>query len=425
MSSQASPSPDSQQPLVACGLDDEWQAKLMSLQSQHRQETQQQQHSHLEQLRLLQTQLLQDLSSNISLEGGPGVHIFNRNELSTSTVHTTDDDGLPNVNCEEHTYLASPNRSPAPVEHVDSPQEFQHTNMNQSHSLSDSNIPTSQTPVSGDERTTESVLESTTLSATHSLEFLQLPLPDSSIAHTNTVVDDTPVPSTQVSSSIATSSLEQPDTRPATHDPQSTVPYAHGAKSPVYTISGPKLAWESTLLSPSLHTKTIQHTSTPGSNRSSSFLSPGVSMTGHRMEGPSRASLLAKHTKHVEDLKLFYETELTCLHERIGQLEGGSKLGIMHSPQSKLPQSSPVSQHQIKFSDKSKTVQSPGKECVSDSRTESRLNESELWMLQSENGRLKTSCSELQRHLDETERYVIVIGDRHVLTLSSTQYPKG
>lgn len=404
------PSPDSQQPIVTSGLDDEWQAKLISLQSQHRQETLQQQHSHLEQLRILQSQLLQDLSSNISLEGGPGVQIFNTNELAASLLLTTKDDGLPSipeakedlrVSREEHPFPATPSRSPAPEEQANGPQVLTHTNMNRSHSLSDSNIPISQSPVSGDEATTEGIIESTTLSATHSLEFLQLPLPDNSIAHPSTHV---PSYDTMLLSSITPSSLEQPDTRPATHDTQSTVPHAHGSKSPVYTISGPNLAWESTLLSPSKQTRTIQHISTPDTIRSKNSPSPGVSMTGQRGEGHSRAALLAKHTKHVEDLKLYYETEMTSLRERIGQLEEAPRLGIMHSPQPKLPHSSPVSQRQIKFSDKSITVQSPGKDCVGESRAESRLNEPELWMLQSENGRLKSNCLELQRHLDETER---------------------
>ena len=178
----------------------------------------------------------------------------------------------------------------------------------------------------------------------------------------------------------------------------------------------------------------------------------------------SRASLMEKHKKHVDDLKLYYESELGQLREKVDQLElersdrstvndrrsqsplSSSFLSTQRSPQPTTPQQVTRQMHfpsslvrgrgtrMATGTGSTKAFLSLVISITSDDSTSfvlyftgegtiggverspspaltvaSVVNESELWMLQSENARLKLECSELRAKVDEGER------ERHTL----------
>lgn len=106
----------------------------------------------------------------------------------------------------------------------------------------------------------------------------------------------------------------------------------------------------------------------------------------------------------MEDLKRYYETELSSLHKTVAELEAAEmKIKVTQSPQINLLHSSPVAQKSLKLTD---TLHSSPKDLRSESRTKPHLNQSELWMMQSENERLQSNCRELQTLVDRAERQV-------------------
>ena len=215
-------------------LEDEWQAKLSSLQDQHKLESLQQQQEHLEQLRHLQTQLLRELSSDMSIKGDLSIQDLVKSRQLDSKE--------------------------AP------PQREQSTDKDVSV------LPTSASNTQG------------VFTPTQSFESLSLP-------RTRTVVKHSPVQSPEKPSTPRTS----PDKQPS-------------VQTPVYKILGPRSAWEGGSLNHS-------------PSKSSMSMTPQSTARG---ETQSRVSLVAKHTKHVEDLKKYYETEILSLRRQLEQVKPGA-----------------------------------------------------------------------------------------------------
>ena len=179
-------------------------------------------------------------------------------------------------------------------------------------------------------------------------------------------------------------------------------------------------------------------TPTAALSRGRGCASPNTTIT----ESQSRALLMEKHRKHMDDLKTYYESELSQLHSRLEQLEAerndpsftsttARRNLSPHSPSSPSSQKSPNSPrkavHQLYFpsslikSSRARTPSSGGGPSDGSSiagggevtpappAMAAVVNESELWMLQNENARLKSECAELHGQVDVGER------ERHAL----------
>ena len=216
-------------------LEDEWQAKLSSLQDQHKLESLQQQQEHLEQLRHLQTQLLRELSSDMSIKGDLSIQDLVKSRQLDSK------------------------EPPSPQREHSTEKDI-------------SVFPTSVSNTQG------------VFTPTQSFESLFLP-------RNRTVVKHSPV-----------QSPEKPRTPRDSPDKQPSV------QTPVYKILGPKSAWEGGSLNHS-------------PSKSSMSATPQSTARG---ETQSRVSLVAKHTKHVEDLKKYYETEILSLRRQLEQVRPGT-----------------------------------------------------------------------------------------------------
>lgn len=223
--------------------DEEWQAKLSSLQEQHKNESFQQQQEHLEQLRHLQTQLLRQLSSDMTLEG----------RISSQDLWQSEKE-------------------------QDSQQRRRDTVEKQ--------LPVS---ISGSPEKPSKKESQTISSPTQSLNYDQslLPIPHTDPTHTHSPI----------------MSPHNPHSSPSNQGPvQNTA---------TYKILGPKSIWEtgSSTQSSQIITRSWAQTGTPQST--------------NRGDTQSRGSLMAKHAKHVEDLKTYYEAELLALRRQLELVRPG------------------------------------------------------------------------------------------------------
>lgn len=103
-----------------------------------------------------------------------------------------------------------------------------------------------------------------------------------------------------------------PRTNPVVkHSPPRKSPqkYSPARTPPPYTIPGPQSVWESEATSPRI-----------------SWTGPGTPHSSSRGDSFSRGSLVAKHNKHVEDLKKYYESELRELQTQLEKVEPGEYL---------------------------------------------------------------------------------------------------
>lgn len=190
-----------------------------------------------------------------------------------------------------------------------------------------------------------------------SLESLSLP-------HTSTLVKHSPLQSPAKSQTPHASPSKQPS-----------------VQNPAYKVFSPRLAWEG-----DAPTHSPQKSSLPMTPQSMTSQSPST-FRGDTTQ--SKLSLVAKHNKHVGDLKKYYESEILALRRQVEQVRPG---GLVGSPLRGSNPSSPA-QRQLKFT--SLDTSSPAKD---------RTVESELWIMQSENERLNSTHAELQRRLDDAER---------------------
>ena len=152
-------------------------------------------------------------------------------------------------------------------------------------------------------------------------------------------------------------------------------------------------------------------------------------------ESQSRALLMEKHHRHMEDLKEYYELELSQLHSRVEKLEvernnnlsstarrsisplSPSFVSSQNSPQRPTTPRQPVRQLYFPSSLVKSRAKTPtnsggagdgsqsGVEVISPTPTVTAVvNESEMWMLQNENARLKGECSDLRSQVDLGQR---------------------
>ena len=176
----------------------------------------------------------------------------------------------------------------------------------------------------------------------------------------------------------------------------------------------------------------------PGNTNNSTVATPTVlsraygssgSVNKSVTESQSRAMLMEKHCKHMDNLKAYYESELSQLHSRLERLEAekndpSSTPTTTRRSLSPLSPSFPASQkspnsprkpvHQLHFpsslvkNNRARTPASSGTGDGSSGRGDvsptpamaAVVNESELWMLQNENARLKGECGELHIQVD-------------------------
>ncbi len=111
-----------------------------------------------------------------------------------------------------------------------------------------------------------------------------------------------------------------PRTNPVVqHSPVTSPPHKANSPSPIqqtppYKILGPSSAWgEWESRSPQVF-----------------WTSPRTPHSSSRGDTLSRASLLAKHTKHVEDLKKYYDSELQRLQQQLEHVRAGETHCTLH-----------------------------------------------------------------------------------------------
>ena len=199
---------------------------------------------------------------------------------------------------------------------------------------------------------------------------------------------------------------------------------------PVLQLSprcGSPYAGNSTHLTPSNTNSWIM--ATPAAISRAVGSSGSINKSVHVTESQSRAMLMEKHRKHMEDIKEYYESELSQLQSRLERLEAEkndpsstptttrrslSPLSPSFPASQKSPNSPRKPANQLYFpsslvkSSRARTPASSGTVDSSSGRGDvsptpamaAVVNESELWMLQNENARLKGECAELHIQVD-------------------------
>ncbi len=99
---------------------------------------------------------------------------------------------------------------------------------------------------------------------------------------------------------------------PPQNTPQDTPQKQFPTRTSPYKVLRPRSAWENEMQSPGMSTL--------------SWTGPGTPHSSSRGDSFSRAALVAKHNKHVEDLKKYYESELSELQTQLEQMKPGEIL---------------------------------------------------------------------------------------------------
>ena len=402
----------------------EWTTRLDSLKTQHQSEIFQQQEEHLRQLQSLQAQLLLELSGDGTASPSSPLLLLTGALATPSTAHeevlsgneTTHGGGESQTNwVDSQTILSVQNASPPEVYHSDkttpstlpamvdtahpsSPPLHQLSSDPPHHSSSSQDCIHPTVPPSQQE---PSLLDTSNVSPSHSVEFLQLPMATSlpRTSSTNSVATASSLDSQAGSRAVFTSTdisgipgmvdversseLQQAPPQDGSQLSESGSRYHTIAEDPP-TLPGRRQAGRSHYPggTPTVHVSRLY--TTPPKLAAVSFtphsllsvpslcplpLTPG-SLTPSRTT-ESRTSLVGKHMKHVEDLKQYYESELSLLRGKVEQLEGAARSPhpMSHSPFSPL-----------KSGDRGR------------------------WRDSGETAQLKIQCSDLQSKLDETMR---------------------
>lgn len=519
----------------------DWQAKLEQLQNQHKQESLQQQKEHIEQLRLLQAQIMNELrmNSSVTSEQAPSTSIRVSDAPSLRVSHSMDlirESSSSPLSAVEGEKISEKSQGLSRAHSISDPQLSRITT-SQTLSLNSSPVKahsTNHTPVSsppcattkspsqpmleggraqGGQNQAERV-DSSDFSAGHSFGFYQPATTTSSAAlvRTSTTesldqssaatsIDASPIKLDDDQMKLTLSDVDDDDDNQSLNIIPRMSPQlksiAVGGGSISSSMSPPKppqrrLVWmesnqQSSTPAPSLSistpaTKLTVKTSpvaqsivaptpvypaiqlspmyssavsphsirlSPG-NANVTLTSPSTFNRGSVVnESLSRATLMEKHKKHMDDLKLYYESELLHLRKKLDTLESDRtdpsatstrrslsplSSSFTSTQRSPLP-TTPKQSRQMYFPSslmKGRSTRTPtgtGKEfdvhehrvyliitgdgnssggerspSPSPAVASSMVNESELWMLQSENARLKGECSELRGRLDQGQR---------------------
>lgn len=396
----------------------EWKKKLDSLKTQHQSEIFQQQEEHLRQLQSLQAQLLLELSGSGSASPSSPLLLLTGGLATPSAVHESGESQTKRrTTADDQTILSELNSSQPQVYQSDmtTPSTLPamagaaHPSSLPVHQLSPDPFHSSSShdriPTSLQEQT---LLDTPNMTPSHSLEFLRLPM-------------TTSLPRTSSTNSVATASSLDSQTGSRTVCTSTDIPGIPGMVNVDLSEQSSEAQWapplDSSQLSESAHTTagdtpsrsgrlTAGRSRHPGCSsipptahvgaiyttpqklaavsvsytpRSPllvpSLCPPPITLGSHTPSSltpshvtESRRSLVGKHMKHIEDLKHYYESELSVLREKLEQLKlEGMARSPLHAPLSPLKSGDGGDSN-------SKAAQ------------------------------LKIQCSDLQSKLDETER---------------------
>ena len=391
----------------------DWQRKLESLQNQHQHETLQQQQEHLEQLKILQQQLLQDLSISAAEDTSMDATLLPEN---TSTHHASGSETPHSEEAHILTQSAGHSQTPSPSRPANT-QPVVHSSPNK------------------EKEFVKTDLDVSTFSSTHSLEFLQLP----PLSGTNPILHRTSSTHSVDEETKTTSPPNDFESQSYEETKQSGSP-SNISKVPSFTKhfryqSPPRRKlWAYSVGQPLSPLNTSLQAAAPSPTLINVVPAPHHQSPGsykQLTETQSRGNMLDKHRKHIEDLKKYYETELSSMQTKLNQLEvknlstaspmknktperGVSPLQMfsLDHTQNTDPVHSPNRSHQLIFpsslaKERRVVATSNGDNIHRRSASPTVLktaHEAELRMLESENGRLKEECTKLQAQLDETER---------------------
>lgn len=392
-----------------------WKKKLDSLKTQHQSEIFQQQEEHLRQLQSLQAQLLLELSGSGSASPSSPLLLLTGGLATPSAVHESGESQTKRgTTADDQTILSELNSSQPQVYQGDTttPSTFPamvgaahpsslpvHQLSPDPHHLSSSH---DRIPTSLQEQT---LLDTPNMTPSHSLEFLRLPMTTSlpRTSSTNSVATASSLDSQTGSRTVCTSTdipgTVSVDLNEQSSEAQQAPPLdssqlsesAHTTAEDTPSLSGRLTAGRSrhpgcSSIPPTAHVGVIYTTpqklaavSVSYTPRSPllvpSLCPPPITLGSHTPSSltpshvtESRRSLVGKHMKHIEDLKHYYESELSLLREKLEQL----KLEGM----ARSPLCTPLSP--LKSGDGGNS--------------------------NSKAAQLKIQCSDLQSKLDETER---------------------
>lgn len=396
---------------------DEWRQKLDSLQSQHRSENIEQQTQHLQQLRLLQEQLLQDINLDLSAEP----------RVEGGQHHPLPSHGLRAQVCEPNseandTYLSEEASMGGPLkcgEKLVSPS---------SPSLLKDSVKRSFL-------SSRTVTYDTTMEESHNVDHKNT---SHTLSLPSLTMEDPHHPSeTNKKNTIDVSPSSSPviclPSSPNLHSPQHTnspgrmkitsnSPRVDSSLStaPSFFAVSPKQAWAG----PSFHppsplSLSIQVPPSPPENKPRFVQTPlnHLQVFKDRLtQSPEpqllRSSLLEKHARHVQDLKTFYESELSTLSERLQKMEEGSSEGHLVTTPTRRSLNfdnsmegtiSPVANNSPWSGTKEQRVSLHSRRGREEGTTEATGLE-RVRRVEAENVQLKEQCHMLQALLDEANR---------------------
>ena len=371
----------------------EWKWKLESLQSQHKKEIIQQQQEHLEQLRLMQGLLLQEIAVNISMNGTQVLAEVTSEGKRGNSPSSSSERSEEEVNKSTTFVLNKPN--PWECESTDSEDMKEEGKIVSSprYSTTSGLHPPSPKSVPSKVLTKRELTLNTSQDKGGGLPTPSQITKDLSKSSEPADVEVVPLSTGDLESvmNVATSTNQStacPSTPPLT----------------------PKRAWSSPthhpshLLPPSPLSIASQ-TSSLGGYRPSQSISLDHSelrdsFTMRSVE-ESRAALLKRHAKQMNDLKQYYESEIKSLVDKLRETRQGYDSTL----------SSPV-RRSLDFGSKQGTptksspnILNPSRNVIAGKSLREVVEDTSLAkMLKSENLKLETECSRLHQLLEDTNR---------------------
>ncbi len=265
----------------------EWEGRLEGLRGQHRREMVRQQEAHLRQLQALQTQLLQELAPSL-LTGELQPHRHQWVDGAPAVIHS-----LPGTAAQDHAALHDTS-DPVPSPN----QSLDFLELPPSHCPGA--IPDASRPGADDQRTSPPHMDYPHSSPISSPQPV---LPTALQSHTPTTQASRSPASHQVSHSTELSAAPKSAKLPV---------FPVGSYTPgVLTHSLPPAQWP--MASPVTFASYLK-SPIPATPPLASQPPPTML---HQQVGGSRAALMEKHSRHIEDLRTFYEAELAALRREL------------------------------------------------------------------------------------------------------------
>lgn len=372
---------------------EDWRKKLEYIQSQHKKETIEQHRQHLEQLHILQDQLLEEISLNMSVsehrmessslpQGGVALRESRSAELSISQSGVK-------------ACLSSPGKvCPTPDR---THQRTEHSLVQSTHvSMESLGSPRPQVRLIRPTQTPQEIWEATNQRTSPQRKLTEAEAHHMSASYRSEYRSSEKSPSPQHGNDGRSHATKSPHVETSPRHEESLV------ISKVSTTHARSESPSHTSVSHSHTSHCLCQTSTRTTthNRSSDsveMLSPCTAKSPARSYNrrQSRQSLLEKHAKHIEDLKKYYGAEIASLSEKLNAME---KL---------LNQSPPVRRNldfdELRMPEKCARCggQHRGREGGGASNAAALA---ELGTLKAENSRLEDQCGKLQKLVKEKKK---------------------